>query len=282
MREFAHEFADIRMQVPTELQKIGGIFMLRTGFNRAKPNYSVGPRMIDCYSFHFILEGSLRLTDEEREITLQTGRMFCLFPNISYSYRKADSSNLSMFWLAFAGKQSASIISELGLTPEHPFIPIAMGQRTRTLLKRIHESAGNGNEFFLQQSLIYELFGLLYSAKIGEPDAGQSGRADWLEYCANYMRLHYSEAIRIEWLANELGIHRSHFSNAFRLEYGMSPKQYLTRLRMSKAAELLRDTSLPVNEIALTIGYPELFAFTRAFVNYYGLPPSEYRKNGIY
>ncbi|MOA67458.1 DNA-binding transcriptional regulator AraC [compost metagenome] len=54
----------------------------------------------------------------------------------------------------------------------------------------------------------------------------------------------------------------------------------MQRLKMGKGAQLLRVTDKPVTEIALSIGYPDLYAFTRAFTSYFGLSPTKYRKGG--
>ena len=59
---------------------------------------------------------------------------------------------------------------------------------------------------------------------------------------------------------------------------GVSPKKYLTDVRMQKAAKLLTQSSDAVTEIAKKTGYPDLFSFSRAFSKYYNCPPSEYKR----
>jgi len=56
-----------------------------------------------------------------------------------------------------------------------------------------------------------------------------------------------------------------------------SPREYLATLRMNKAAELLCG-GFGVTVVAASVGYPDVFSFSRAFKNYYGLPPTEYVK----
>lgn len=278
MLELAQEFIETHRQVPTALQQEGGIYLLRTGRNVAKPHYAVGPRTIECYSFHFIMEGSLEFIDGNRKYELQAGQLFCLFPHATYSYRKlgTEEERLSMCWLAMTGAQAALMVKELGLSLDHPYMAEKLGKRIMALAMRIHRSMGE--DYFMQQSLLYELFSLLRAVRAeGEPAPSKENPLDWLHDCRRYMELHYSEAVRVEEMAHEFGVHRSYFSSAFRQEFGMSPKQYLTRLRMEKAKELLHETDFPVNEIALTVGYPDPFSFTRAFINYDGRSPTDYR-----
>ena len=59
---------------------------------------------------------------------------------------------------------------------------------------------------------------------------------------------------------------------------GMSPQQFLTTYRITKAAELLAVTDLPVESIALSCGYNDPLVFTKAFKQMKGMSPSSYRK----
>jgi AraC-like DNA-binding protein len=274
MRENAREFFDTRMQVPTEFQKQSGLYLLRSGLNQAKPSYNVGPRMIDHYSFHFLIKGTLRLQDEHASYTLEAGTMFCLFPKVTYCYRKASDKALALCWLAFDGALAPSVVAMMGMNEQRPYAPLTWGQQMRMLHERIHQTMGQ-NAAFRQQSLFYELLQKLQGS--AQSDAARE-QSTWLEYCALYMQLHYSEALRVEALADEVGVHRSHFSTAFRKHFGQSPKQYLTAIRMAKALELVNDFQLSIQEIALTVGYPNLYTFTRAFTSYYGEAPTGYRR----
>jgi len=274
-KEYAHEYADIRYAVPDELQRSGGVYVLRTGFNRAKMSYDVGPKSIECYSFHFVLEGALQLSDKDRgrEYAINAGDLFCLFPGVTYRYRRADRTPLALAWIAFSGNQAPHIVDALGIAPDAPVVRGRGAGALLPLLRDIHDG-GSGHPFGQQQRL-YRLFELLSPER--PADAANSPRA-WLEQSEAYMRLHYAEDIRVDALAEQAGVHRSRFSLAFARSYGLSPKRYLTKLRMEKAAALLRDTPAAVQDVALTVGYPDLFAFTRAFTNYYGASPTAYRK----
>ena len=53
----------------------------------------------------------------------------------------------------------------------------------------------------------------------------------------------------------------------------MPPLKYLQRIRMEKAKRLLQETDATITEIALSLGYPNLYSFTRAFKIYYKVPP---------
>jgi transcriptional regulator GlxA family with amidase domain len=78
-------------------------------------------------------------------------------------------------------------------------------------------------------------------------------------------------------LAGEVALSRSAFASRFRQCLGESPKSYVTRIRLGRAASTLRSTSLGLPQIALQAGYASQFSFSKAFKRAFGLPPSAYR-----
>lgn len=79
-------------------------------------------------------------------------------------------------------------------------------------------------------------------------------------------------------LGQAIGMSRSAFSNRFSMLVGMSPYQYLTSVRMQKAAHRLRIGDEPLVLVAEYVGYESEAAFSGAFKNYFGMRPGEYRK----
>lgn len=81
----------------------------------------------------------------------------------------------------------------------------------------------------------------------------------------------------LENLAGKVGVSRAAFARRFKSLVGQPMFQYLTALRVQKAKELLRDTALPVYEIASRTGYESDLAFTRTFKKKTGLTPRQFR-----
>jgi AraC-like DNA-binding protein/quercetin dioxygenase-like cupin family protein len=70
---------------------------------------------------------------------------------------------------------------------------------------------------------------------------------------------------------------RSHLMRVFRKATGQTPIEYLIRLRIQKAMELLRQTDLNITEIALTVGFNDSNYFSRQFLKTTGCTPSSFR-----
>lgn len=82
----------------------------------------------------------------------------------------------------------------------------------------------------------------------------------------------------VERIAAEVQLSRSAFSRRFSSAMGEPPMTYVTRLRMAIAAELLRDSQLPVQAIARRVGYDSVFAFSTAFKRATGGAPTHFRQ----
>ena len=73
-------------------------------------------------------------------------------------------------------------------------------------------------------------------------------------------------------------INRSYLYTLFQNYLGMSPQQFLTVFRITKARELLESTNYSIESIALSCGYSDALVFTKAFRALRGTSPSRYRK----
>ena len=88
----------------------------------------------------------------------------------------------------------------------------------------------------------------------------------------------HSNGITVGQVADRLNISRAYLRNLFYEQEGVSPQEYLVRLRMSRAAKLLAE-SYSISEISYAVGYNDSLQFSRAFRRYFGVSPSTYRES---
>lgn len=93
---------------------------------------------------------------------------------------------------------------------------------------------------------------------------------------------HPAEDLNLDRLARVAALSPYHFHRVFRGITGETLAHMVRRVRMERAATLLTFGTLPIAEIAQTVGYPNVASFTRAFSEMYGLPPGAYRERGTH
>lgn len=93
-------------------------------------------------------------------------------------------------------------------------------------------------------------------------------------------RIHssYKEALPVDSLASLVNMSPSSFHRSFQDVTSSSPIQYIKKIRLNKARDLLLDQSVRVGEAASYVGYESVAQFSREFKRYFGSSPSEYIK----
>lgn len=87
-----------------------------------------------------------------------------------------------------------------------------------------------------------------------------------------YLKDHYTESINLELLAESLNYSVPHFSALFKKRTGYSPIDYLIRIRIDKAANLLVETDATLREIAASVGYKDPYYLSRLFKKIWVFP----------
>lgn len=93
-----------------------------------------------------------------------------------------------------------------------------------------------------------------------------------------YMRVFYCANISIEDICREINLSPFHFIRVFKKKTGISPHQYLIRIRMEKAQELLRQGGYSIAEVAVLCGFVSLAHFSSAYKAVTGTSPTRYKK----
>jgi len=93
-----------------------------------------------------------------------------------------------------------------------------------------------------------------------------------------YLHQNYTRPISRKDVADAVGVTENYLSQIFRQEITISPWDYLTRLRIQKACDLLQSTPDSITAISYQVGFNDSAYFSRVFRKITGRPPQEYRR----
>jgi len=103
-------------------------------------------------------------------------------------------------------------------------------------------------------------------------------KPDFVSSVQAYINENYQQEVTLDCLAQYFSINKYHLQKYFKRYTGLSPNDYLTRIRLDRAKRLLRTTSDPVIEIAHEVGYTVTY-FDNIFKKYEGVTPRSYRQH---
>lgn len=98
---------------------------------------------------------------------------------------------------------------------------------------------------------------------------------------ARLMEQHVDDKISIDDLARQVRVSRRQIERLFRQHLGMTPWQYYTALRLERARQLVRFTTMPIIEIAVACGFETASHFTKCFRSKFNISPSSLRRSAF-
>ncbi len=142
----------------------------------------------------------------------------------------------------------------------------------RKLQGEFLKNADSGS--LIVEAIILQL--LVIAARCSREEHAGNTRA-WLSNVRNVIERQYLNEFRLSELASLAGVHRVHLVREFRKHYGATIGQYIRKLRIDHACQLLGQTNLPLSEISSTCRFADQSHFTKQFRKLSGLTPGAYR-----
>ena len=123
---------------------------------------------------------------------------------------------------------------------------------------------------------MFELIGLFYEYCLFETSQPTKPNADFSEVL-EYINEHFTEDIMAKDISKKFGYDNTYFCRKFKTTIGTTVMQYIRRLRLGKAKDLLINTEDSIKDIAWKCGFADISHLSNSFKKKYGLSPIEYR-----
>lgn len=246
--------------------------LLHHGIGAYTDGGHIGPAQWPHHDLIIVTRGRATFQTDQRELLCEGGDALLVPPGFAFA--------------GTAGKPGCVIwVQHFAMGHGKPGLPVrpevwhgaATTDWPRTLMREIHnrKSQPPVGADSLPHILILLLMALQENAALGKP-AADPGLArvlavtDWLEQ-------HPHPLPCLEAVAAQAGWSPSHLRAEFRRFHGFSLGYHTRTLRQREADRLLCESNLPIKEIASRLGYGDVIAFHRAFVNFHGETPARHR-----
>lgn len=257
------------------------VYLSWAGHRYCEPNHHIGPRVLEGYKLVFIVRGQGSLIQGNDEpIYLKQGDMFLLFPRERHEYWAEPNDPWELMWVNFRGQISPYLIEDLGFTPENYIRKNILNSSIKKTLTTLVNALGDTEDtlrlaatgqFYVLLAYLKQVTGLMEEANEGTSSTSCVAKA------TRFIEQNYYIDIDVQTLCEYVNYSRSYLSRIFRQETGLTIPEYTNKIRMENAMELLRDTQLPLRELATSVGINDTFYFSKLFKKYTGKTPRAYR-----
>jgi AraC-like DNA-binding protein len=229
--------------------------------------------------FQYTLDGWGYYEDAHGRERITAGSLFtAIVPSDHRYYRPRASQRWLILWLVVHHPYIVQRIAARQRKTE-PFAPIEPGH---PLLLRMIELFGGNCAGHTYDSVTHEqsLFALLweYERMVLRAQSTPSQREHLLNDVREQVVAELQRPLDVNEIAERHGLSRSYFSSYFRSVAGVSPAQYVQRVRLEEAAKRLLHSSLTIQQIAQETGFATATHFCRVFRSRFHLSPGEFRR----
>jgi len=214
---------------------------------------------------------------QSRLISINAGDALLLLPGEWNRYRPDPEVGWTEYWLRFNGEYASKLMSELlpsSLRSVRPILRIGHNEALLQLLSTLTRTVRTNSN-----PLLTAAQGIQVLAHLVAPTRRPRSRySEQIELALCHISEHAEQSIDLEVLARKLGLSYSVFYRQFHEATKMSPTNYQLMVRLSKAKELLCETTLHIWEIAERVGFECPYYFGRFFKAKIGMTPGEYRQ----
>ena len=243
---------------------------VQCGYHDCPPSHGYGPATRSHWLLHFVVSGKGVFKTPRGTNHISQGQMFIIKPYEVTYYEADEKDPWTYYWIGFVSENPLPPLITANDTVELPYLKDLFIAACETEHFKDGETNGAYENYLC--GIIYQLLGLMMRVSGVSVDTS----ARYVEPAISMIKSEYQNQLSVSSIAKRLHINRCYLSELFKAATGISPKKYLENVRMQRAAELLSGMKLSVTVTAASVGYPDVFSFSRAFKRYYNCSPSEY------
>lgn len=261
---------------PSSQKRTSALYPVNCGEEKCAPCHFWGPGVRENFVIHYIISGNGTFYCGPNKYELSAGDAFVIFPYTIVKYIASHDIPWHYTWVIFSGDEVSSILSDAGITVKNPILRSNRTAGFKNLICSMpHESFDSLTDQLHFTSELYELLSLITK----KSEDNRKNEISYFSDAVQYINNNFSDDITVDGISEKLGISRKYLYAVFKNSCGKSPKEYIMECRIEKACDFLKNKSLPISNVAYSVGYPDQFVFSKMFKQKIGISPSEYRKS---
>lgn len=249
---------------------------------------------LEYFVFAFVRKGYLTIVQDGVEQRIDEGEIFIMTPGYHKYVWWADEGTVKLDWIYAYVVGDWHVQSSL--TPAknsmktlmlHPPVPVQtlflMQHRLIDEPEKVYpmvdqlvskELNCNSKQFFEAQEIFIKLLACLQTQDNAKNELTQMSLA-----IQKFLKKNFNKKITAATLSEHFDERPNYIVRVLRQTIGLSPAEFLMQYRMEEAAQWLLNTDASVEDIALNVGFQNIYYFSTSFKKYTGVSPTKYRQN---
>ncbi|WP_203652099.1 helix-turn-helix transcriptional regulator [Secundilactobacillus yichangensis] len=249
---------------------------------------------LEYFVFAFVRKGRLSMVQDGVEQQIDEGEVFIMTPGYHKYMWWADEETVKLDWIYAYVAGDWHVQSSL--TPAknsmktlmlHPPVPVQtlflMQHRPVDEPKKVYSMVDhlvskelncNSKQFFEAQEQFIKLLACLQTQDNAKNELTQLSLS-----IQKYLKKNFNKKITAATLSEHFDARPNYIVRVLRQTIGLSPAEFLMQYRMEEAAQWLLNTDASVEDIALNVGFQNIYYFSTSFKKYTGVSPTKYRQN---
>lgn len=257
----------------------GEVFTVEmTGITYPDSRYHIERENSPLYCLEYVIEGKGSIRMDGRQYEPTAGDVYLLARGKDHSYRSDAQEPWKKIWMNVKGSLCDTLVKGYGLEDTvlfrgRPLYPLFL-----EFLSVCERREGGGREVAKRTALLFHEILLNLTAQEAAGGSTLKKLPEQAIRARSYVDEHIYERLTIGRLAKSVNLSASQLTRVFGKAYGQSPYEYVLSRKIDTACLLLRNTGLPVKEIAYRLNFADEHYFSRLFCRKMGIPPGRYKE----
>lgn len=254
------------------------------GIEQGIPGFGYKYEVLKDAVIHYISKGYGTFKINDEVYNLKQGDIFILLKGMNVEYIASMDEPWEYYWIGFSGSKANECLNRTAIIESYAASCKEDSKIPHIILNMCEISKTYNPSCSDDILLLKELYSLLYALIEEFPRPFEYKDKElhaYIQEAINFINSNYMNSITVNEIANHVNLSRSYLYKMFIKNLKISPQKYLINLRMYKATLLLKNTKIPIGEVASKVGYSDSLLFSKTFSRYFSMSPLNYRNNQI-
>ena len=241
------------------------------GFSRDIKVTKFGPGQRNLYIIHYVTKGEGYFNG----VSVNEGQGFLIYPGQDEEYYSNPCNPWEFLWVISSDNAMKEIFDRY-YTDNDAYV---FDFDSVTEVRKIANEIMARNGYILDSLKMLEIYlHILNSHTYTKISTREKTNCEiYLDFCVDFIETNIHKKITVEELSDLVGVSQPYLYKIFKNKFNMSIKEYITYYKINRAKKLLTETNMSITEIANSVGYSDVLAFSKAFSSKEKVSPQKYR-----